>query len=175
LDTLDILIEAPVWDEAMLGSLAQRAVVATLQHMALVPNECEVALLACDDARIAVLNEEFRDKPTPTNVLSWPAQPLAPPAEGQAPPVPQIGFDGMLELGDIALSYDTCAREAAESSKRFEDHLTHLIIHGVLHLLGYDHLTEGDASLMEGIEVEILGNLGLDDPYNDDNTITGDK
>ena len=96
-------------------------------------------------------------------------------AEGQAPPVPQIGFDGMLELGDIALSYDTCAREAAESSKRFEDHLTHLIIHGVLHLLGYDHLTEGDASLMEGIEVEILGNLGLDDPYDDDNTITGDK
>ncbi len=175
METLDILIESPVWDEGMLRPVAQRAVVATLKHMSLEPDQCEVALLACDDARIAVLNGEFRDKPAPTNVLSWPSQPLAPPAEGRAPAAPKFGFDGMLELGDIALSYDTCAREAAESSKPIEAHLTHLIIHGVLHLLGYDHLTEGDASLMEGIEVEILGNLGLDNPYYNDNTITGDQ
>jgi len=173
MDTLDILIDAPVWDEAALAPLASRAVVATLRHMALDPEACEVAILACDDARIAALNAEFRDKPTPTNVLSWPAQPLAPPAEGGAPPQPERGFDGMFELGDIALSHDTCAREALESGKPFEDHLTHLIVHGVLHLLGYDHICDGDAALMEGIEAEILGNLGLDDPYSAGSMLTG--
>lgn len=173
MDTLDILIEAPAWDEAALTPLATRAVIAALRHMALDPETCEVAILACDDARIATLNAEFRGKATPTNVLSWPAQPLAPPTEGQAPPRPAQGFDGMVELGDIALSYDTCAREAAESGKPVNDHLTHLIVHGVLHLLGYDHTTDSDAALMEGLEVEILGNLGLDDPYSADNTPTG--
>lgn len=173
MNTLDILIEADAWDEGMLTSLAQRAVEATLHHMQLVPDECEVALLACDDARIATLNADFRGKPTPTNVLSWPAQPLAPPAEGKAPPPPERGFDEMVELGDIALSYDTCAREAQSAEKPFADHLTHLIVHGTLHLLGYDHITDGDAALMERIEVEILGNLGLDDPYTAHTTITG--
>ncbi|MCX7567078.1 rRNA maturation RNase YbeY [Sulfitobacter sp. F26169L] len=171
MDTLDILIEAPVWDEALLTPLAKRAVVATLRHMALDPDVCEVAVLACDDVRIAALNAGFRGKDAATNVLSWPAQPLAPPAEGQAPPPPQIGYDGMIELGDIALGHETCTREAAESGKPVEDHLTHLIVHGVLHLLGYDHLTDGDAALMEGIEVEILGNLGLDNPYIHNDTI----
>lgn len=167
------MIEAPVWDEAALTPLATRAVQATLRHMALDPDGCEVTLLACDDARIAALNAEFRDKPTPTNVLSWPTQPLAPPAAGVAPPTPQTGFDGMIELGDIALSYDTCKREAAESGTHMDHHLTHLIVHGVLHLLGYDHETDADAALMEGLEVEILGNLGIDDPYTNDTTITG--
>lgn len=166
MDTLDIVIEAPVWDEDAITPLAVRAVQATLRHMAQDPDACEITLLACDDVRIAELNAEFRDKPTPTNVLSWPAQPLAASEVGKAPPAPQTGFDGMIELGDIALSYDTCMREAAESAKAPDDHLTHLIVHGVLHLLGYDHETDADAALMEGLEVEILGNLGLDDPYN---------
>ncbi|WP_298859933.1 rRNA maturation RNase YbeY [uncultured Sulfitobacter sp.] len=157
----------------MLTSLATSAVKATLFHMQLAAEECEVTLLACDDGRITTLNAEFRDKPTATNVLSWPTQPLAPPAEGQAPPPPERGFDQMFELGDIALSYDTCAREAGAAGKPFADHLTHLIVHGTLHLLGYDHITDGDAALMERIEVEILGNLGLDDPYTADITITG--
>ncbi|KEJ88046.1 putative rRNA maturation factor [Sulfitobacter donghicola DSW-25 = KCTC 12864 = JCM 14565] len=170
---LDILIEAGAWDAATLEPLAQRAIAATLTHMQVDPQACEMSLLACDDARIAVLNAEFRDKPTATNVLSWPAQPLAPEAEGQAPPAPQTGFDGMIELGDIALSFDTCKREAAESGKQMDDHLTHLIVHGVLHLLGYDHISDGDAALMEGLEVEILGNLEIDDPYNSDTTNTG--
>lgn len=168
MNTLDILIEADAWDEAMLTPLAQRAVVATLHHMQLDPEACEVALLACHDARIAALNADFRDKPAPTNVLSWPSQPLAPAAEGEAPPPPQRGFDDMIELGDIALSFDTCAREACESGTPFEAHLTHLIVHGTLHLLGYDHITDSDAALMERLEVEILGNLDIDNPYNSD-------
>lgn len=165
MDTLDILIEAGPWDAAILTPLAVRAVTATLRHLEIDPDVSEVALLACDDARIAQLNADFRDKQAATNVLSWPAQPLAPPAEGQAPPRPERGFDGMLELGDIALSYETCAREAMEAGKPMADHLTHLIVHGTLHLLGYDHITDGDAAFMERLEVEILGNLGLDDPY----------
>lgn len=173
MDTLDILIEAAVWDEDVLWGVAPAAVTAALHHCGLDPETCEVTLLACDDARIAALNAEYRGKATPTNVLSWPAQPLAPLSEGEAPPPPETGFDGMVELGDIALSHETCIREAAESGKRFEDHLTHLIVHGVLHLLGYDHETEGDAALMEGIEVEILGNLGLDNPYTINNMTTG--
>lgn len=171
--TLDIVIEARAWDEAQLTALAGRAVDAALRHMKLEPEACEITLLACDDARIAALNADFRGKAAATNVLSWPAQPLAPKAEGLAPPAPEWGFDGVIELGDIALSYDTCAREASESAKPLEVHLTHLIVHGTLHLLGYDHETEGDAALMERIEVEILGNLGLDDPYTVHETITG--
>jgi probable rRNA maturation factor len=167
LDTLDIVIEAGAWDADMLEPLALRAVTATLRHMALEPEDCEVTLLACDDARIAELNADFRGKPTPTNVLSWPAQSLAPAAEGKPPPPPATGFDGMIELGDIALSYDTCTSEATGSEKPFADHLTHLIVHGVLHLLGYDHVTDGDAALMERIEVEILGSFGIDNPYID--------
>ncbi len=166
MQNLDIVIEAPAWDADTLTPLATRAVEAALRHLALDPEVAEITLLACDDARIAALNAEFREKATATNVLSWPAQDLAPPAEGQAPPAPERGFDGMLELGDVALSHDTCAREAAESGIPLTDHLTHLIVHGVLHLLGYDHVNDGDAALMEAIEVEILGNLGLDDPYN---------
>ncbi len=165
MDTLDIVIEAGPWDTTRLTSLAQRAVRATLEHMGLDAEETEITLLACDDTRIATLNAEFRGKPAPTNVLSWPAQDLAPPTAGAAPPAPEHGFDGMIELGDIALSYDTCTREAAGSGKPMDDHLTHLIVHGVLHLLGYDHIRDGDAALMERFEVEILGNLGLDDPY----------
>ncbi|QUJ75411.1 rRNA maturation RNase YbeY [Sulfitobacter albidus] len=170
MNTLDLLIECPAWAGCDLDALAPRAVAATLRHLDLDLDRCEVSLLACDDARIATLNADFRGKPTPTNVLSWPAQPLAPPAPGQAPPPPEQGFDGMIELGDIALSHDTCVREARESGLPVKAHLTHLIVHGTLHLLGFDHITDADAALMQGLEVEILGNLGLDDPYNGEHT-----
>jgi probable rRNA maturation factor len=106
-------------------------------------------------------------------VLSWPAQPLAPITEGQAPPAPEQGFDGMIELGDIAIAYQTCAAEAAAQNKPLSAHMTHLIVHGTLHLLGYDHETDADAALMERLEVEILGNLGVDDPYNNDQDFSG--
>ncbi|MEP2922270.1 MAG: rRNA maturation RNase YbeY [Sulfitobacter sp.] len=172
MEALEVVIESALWEEAALLPLVRRAVVATLEHIQLDAETCEVVVLACDDARIAELNTEFRGKPTPTNVLSWPAQPLAPASEGQAPPAAQAGFDGMVELGDIALSHETCATEAHDSGKPFDHHLTHLIVHGVLHLLGYDHVQDGDAVLMERLEVEILGNLDIDDPYNMHETLT---
>ena len=156
---VDLTREDDGWDDIALETLATRAMGATLAELEVDPETCEVAILACGDARIAELNTEFRSKAAPTNVLSWPAQDLSPPR------LPDPDPDGTIPLGDIALSYDTCAREAAEQGKTLQAHVTHLIVHGTLHLLGYDHERDEDATVMEALEVEILCKLGLDDPY----------
>ncbi len=161
---LELTVEDDRWKG--LEPLCSRAVEAVLHHCGLDPDLCEVSLLACDDTRIADLNAEFREKPTPTNVLSWPAEDLAAEVAGETPELPEPDFTGEIALGDIAISYDTCAQEAAEAGKSMSDHVTHLIVHGTLHLLGYDHIRDPDATLMEGIEVKILGKLGINDPYN---------
>lgn len=160
---VDVIIEDPRWDEAGLEELTERAFAALCSHLGLEAELCEGSVLACDDARIKVLNADFREKDKATNVLSWPAEERATP--GARPPLPEEDFDGTIELGDIAISYDTCAREAQEADKPMADHVTHLIVHGLLHLLGYDHISDQDAEIMEGTEVEILATLGLDDPY----------
>ncbi len=156
---IDVIIEDARWadTEAGLEPLATRAITAALSHLNTVG---EVVLMACGDARIAELNGTFRAKPAPTNVLSWPSEERGADVDGGTPIVP-LGP----ELGDIAIAFETCAREATEQGKPFEDHVTHLIVHGTLHLLGYDHERQGDAALMEALEIEILGNLGLGDPY----------
>ncbi|TDK50598.1 rRNA maturation RNase YbeY [Antarcticimicrobium luteum] len=163
--TIDLTLEDPAWRALDLDSLANRAAWATLTHLGLDPEVCEIALLACDDDRIADLNAEFRDKPGPTNVLSWPAEDLAAETPGASPDLPEPDFTGEIALGDIAIAYGTCAREAEAQGKSLADHACHLIVHGLLHLLGYDHIRDPDATLMEALEVEILGRLGLDDPY----------
>ncbi|AXX99672.1 rRNA maturation RNase YbeY [Profundibacter amoris] len=163
-DLVGVNIEDERWHTLGIEALAQRACAATLQHLGIDPQYFEISLLACDDTRIADLNAEFRGKPAPTNVLSWPAQDRARPGEHPLPPEPDPS--GMPEeLGDIAISYDTCAREAAESGKDINDHVTHLLVHGVLHLLGYDHISDQDAAIMERLEGEVLGKLGISDPY----------
>ncbi len=159
--TVECIIEDDRWREAGLEALAARAVDATLAHLGLVPDDWDVALLACDDTRIAALNEGFRDKAQATNVLSWPSEERGPEAEGARPGTPS----GDPELGDIAIAYETCAREAAEAGLDLTDHATHLIVHGTLHLLGYDHVRDGDGDLMEGTEIAILANLGIGNPY----------
>ena len=160
---VDTLIEDPRWEKAGLGPLADRASAAALRHLGLDPATWEIALLGCDDTRIADLNRDFRDKPGPTNVLSWPSVERAPSAPGTLPEPPQPGDDP--ELGDIAVAFDTCDREATAAGRVLGDHTTHLIVHAVLHLLGYDHTTPEDADVMEGLEIEILASLGLPDPY----------
>jgi probable rRNA maturation factor len=163
---VDVVIEDARWDEDHLAGLAERAARATLTHLGLPAEGFEIACLACDDARIAALNTEFRGKAVPTNVLSWPAWDLSAQEDGGAPDLPEQGdADDPEALGDIALSYDTCAREATEQGKAFDAHLTHLIVHSVLHLLGYDHIRDKDAALMEETEVAILARLGVADPY----------
>ncbi|MEM9436809.1 MAG: rRNA maturation RNase YbeY [Pseudomonadota bacterium] len=156
--TLDIVLEDARWN--VLEPLAARAVPALFAHLGV---SGAVVIMGCDDARIAALNADFRGKPAPTNVLSWPSEERGADEDGGQPRAPTLE-----ELGDIALAYETCAREAAEQGKALEDHVTHLIVHGVLHLLGYDHERDGDATLMEGIETQILGNLGIDNPYSFD-------
>ncbi|MFZ7091933.1 rRNA maturation RNase YbeY [Primorskyibacter sp. 2E233] len=155
----DTIIEDERWQAAGLEALAETAATAVLAHLD-IDEAFEIAVLGCDDARIAALNADFRDKPQPTNVLSWPSEDLSAEEPGGKPLLPE-----MEELGDIAIAYQTCEREAQEQGKPFQAHVTHLIVHAVLHLLGYDHISDADATLMEGIEVEILGKLGLPDPY----------
>jgi probable rRNA maturation factor len=152
-ELVDTVIEDERWHKIDINSLAERACGAVLLRLSLDPAAFEIALLACDDTRISGLNAMFRDKSGATNVLSWPSASLQP---GAVPPE---------ELGDIALSYDTCKAEARDQGKDFGAHVTHLLVHGCLHLLGYDHISAKEAQLMEGLEVEILANLGLRDPY----------
>ena len=119
-----------------------------------------ISILLTDDAAIRELNRTWRGKDGPTNVLSFPA---AETAEGERP---EPEFAGVpLELGDIALAYETCERESGAQGKRFADHVAHLVLHGVLHLLGYDHLDEDEAQRMEALEIRILAGLGIADPY----------
>jgi probable rRNA maturation factor len=157
----EVIIEDDRWDAAGLEPLAQRAVGAVFAHLGLDPEAWEVVVLGADDARLAELNGAFRDKPVPTNVLSWPSAERGARTPGSEPEPPS-GDPG---LGDIALAWETCAREAADQGKPPEQHFLHLIVHGVLHLLGYDHVREGDGDLMESRETAILATLGVPDPY----------
>lgn len=113
----------------------------------------ELSLVFTDDASIREINAEWRGKDKPTNVLSFPAFPLAP---GKMP--------GPM-LGDIVIARETVEREAVDLDKTFEDHLTHLLVHGFLHLFGYDHIQADEAEKMEALETRILAKLGLSDPY----------
>jgi probable rRNA maturation factor len=163
---IDIVIEDPRWSAMGLEPLADRAAQATLAHLGLPRTGFQIVVMGCDDARIAALNADHRGKPKPTNVLSWPSEERAPDAPGETPESPEPGTpDDPESLGDIALSYETCAAEAADQGKSMQDHVTHLTIHGILHLLGYDHIDDKDAELMEETEVRILATLGLADPY----------
>ncbi len=159
--TVDVLIEDARWEALGLDALAAKAVPAVLRHLGLEPSEWEVTVMGCDDARIAELNGTFRDKSQATNVLSWPSEERGAEVPGTAPLLPA----GDPELGDIALAYETCQREAAEQKKPVSQHILHLIVHAVLHLLGYDHERDGDGDLMESVEIAILAELGVPDPY----------
>ncbi|OIQ27645.1 MAG: rRNA maturation RNase YbeY [Alphaproteobacteria bacterium MedPE-SWcel] len=162
---LDVVIEDARWNAVALRQQAAVAVDMTLSVLGYGEEDWEVTLLGCDDARIAELNAEFREKDKTTNVLSWPAQELSAAEDGGAPAPPEMDFMGDAALGDIAISYDTCMSEAADAGKDPLHHVCHLLVHGTLHLLGYDHIRDGDATVMETLEVEILGKLGIPDPY----------
>ena len=121
-------------------------------------SEAELAVMLTDDAGIRTLNRNWRGIDKPTNVLSFPA--LQPTGGGGPDGAPRM-------LGDIAIAYETMRREADDEQKPFDHHLSHLAIHGFLHLMGYDHETDDDAEAMETLEQEILAQLGIPDPYAD--------
>lgn len=166
LPLVDCLIEDHRWQSLGLEPLAEAAARATLEALKLPLVGFSISLLAADDARIAVLNGDFRGKPVPTNVLSWPSEERGAAQDGAMPALPRPGTrDDPEELGDIALAYDTCLREAADAGLAPAAHVTHLVVHGVMHLLGFDHIRDKDAALMEDTETRILAGLGISDPY----------
>ncbi|WP_341366807.1 rRNA maturation RNase YbeY [Yoonia sp. BS5-3] len=161
--SVDCVVEETRWGD--IAELAQIASDAVLSRLGMLPDAYEISVLACNDARIAALNADFRGKPQPTNVLSWPSEERSSQIDGDMPDLPKQGPDS--ELGDIAIAFETCMREAEAANKTMRDHTLHLLIHGTLHLLGFDHERDRDATLMEGLETEILGKLGICDPYKD--------
>lgn len=157
---LQISIEDDAWSsEDELLAFSSRVLEKAANYLAeeeaqpLLPHPIEVSLVFTNDVEIREINAEWRDKDKPTNVLSFPAYPIQP---GDKP--------GPM-LGDIVIARETVAREAVELEKSFDDHLTHLLVHGFLHLFGYDHIDNEEAEEMEGLETRILARLGLSDPY----------
>jgi probable rRNA maturation factor len=166
MDLVETMIEDARWEAFGLSPLAERAARAAMAGVGLPVAGLAISLMGCDDARIALLNADFRGKPQPTNVLSWPSEERGAEFVGEVPDLPEPGpAEDPEPLGDIAIAWETCAREAEEQGKPMADHVTHLLVHGVLHLLGYDHVEDEDAALMEALEVRILATLGVSDPY----------
>ncbi len=152
--SIDILVEDERWGEiADLEALTCSAIEAACAVADLEADEAEVCVLFTDNEEVRRLNSEFRGKDKPTNVLSFPAT-GGPLAEG-AP----------LMFGDIVLAREVVAAEALEQSKPLANHVTHLIVHGMLHLAGFDHENDAEAETMEALEVEALARLGLPNPY----------
>lgn len=151
---LQISVEGGDWpSEDALQALAQRAIEASFAQVGDLEPGQTVSILFTDDETIRDLNARFRNKDKSTNVLSFPG-----PEDAPFPGIPP-------HLGDIALAYETIVREAQAEGKPFEHHLTHLIVHGFLHLAGYDHIEPEEAEEMEGLERIILQGLAISDPY----------
>jgi probable rRNA maturation factor len=154
------------WPEALdwtrLAQRAARAAIARTPHgpLADTPALIEISLRLTDDETVRVLNRDYRGKDKPTNVLSFPmVQP------DLIDTISENSDDGEVLLGDIVLAHGVCVREAADKQVAVEDHAAHLIVHGTLHLLGYDHIDDAEADAMEAIEQQVMADLGLADPY----------
>ena len=152
---IDIQCDDARW-QPYLGLVEMR--LGALAHTLELPAHGEVSVKLTDDRQISYLNRDFRGKSGATNVLSFSAQDFTAPAEQNI--FPDIAFS----LGDIVLAFDTLACEAGAADKDFADHLTHLLVHGLLHLLGYDHQNDTDAMQMEAREIVLLAGVGVDDP-----------
>lgn len=148
--TIEIATESAAW-ERLPGAeaMVRRAVEAALRDEHI--REGEIGIVLSDDARMQALNKSFRGTDKATNVLAFPA--------------PKLQSDGPRPLGDIVLAYETMAREAEAEGKTAEHHLMHLAVHGTLHLIGFDHIDDADAKVMEARERAILADLGIPDPY----------
>lgn len=165
-----VSIACPAWQEtgpALAGraeASARAALAGACEAGTALPAAAELSIVLADDALVRALNRDYRKQDKATNVLSFPASSAAERRagnDGAAPPVPL----GPVLLGDVVLAYETVRREAAEQGKSLADHLAHLVIHGTLHLLGYDHERCDEAGRMERLEIGILAGLGIADPY----------
>jgi probable rRNA maturation factor len=161
----EVLVVADCWQaEPDAETVIHRAIATAAEMVDADISETELAIMLTDDAGIRTLNSNWRGIDKPTNVLSFPAlQPSGPRGPDDAPRM----------LGDIAIAYETTRSEADEEQKPFDHHLSHLAVHGFLHLIGYDHEKDDDAEAMEALEREILSQLGIPDPYADPDPHTG--
>ncbi len=157
---VDIVVNAPSWEMlADLEGFASRVVQETQAlARARVSKDCELCICFCDDAEIRNLNAHWRGQDKPTNVLSF--------------PTPGALAKKYL-LGDIVIAFETVAREAKEQDKTLSDHTAHMIIHGFLHLIGYDHETSDEAEVMEALERRVARALGINDPFEGGQLIDG--
>jgi probable rRNA maturation factor len=154
--------EAAVTDVERLVEAAARAAFEAAERPEILDGApVEMSLVLADDALVQTLNRDYRDRDKPTNVLSFALLDDL----GDTDDVLDRDEGMPILLGDVILAFETVRREAFEQGKSFEDHLTHLVIHGVLHLLGYDHQSDPDADRMERLETSILARLGIADPY----------
>jgi probable rRNA maturation factor len=164
LPATEVLVVADCWRaEADAEAIIHRAVEAAAEIVNAETGDAELAIMLTDDVGIRTLNANWRGIDKPTNVLSFPAlQPTGPSLPGDPPRM----------LGDVAIAYETVRREADDERKAFDHHLSHLAIHGFLHLIGYDHETDEEAGKMESLERKILARLGIPDPYAPQERIT---
>lgn len=163
---LDVSVDLPAWEETCpdYQSLVTRAINATFENSPIAVNimemgaEPEISVVLTDNIAVHALNHQYREKDKPTNILSFAM------LDGEngwaAPDAP-----GPCALGDLVLAYETVLAEAELEGKPFAEHFTHLIVHGTLHLLGYDHIDDEEAETMESLEIQILSGFGLQDPY----------
>jgi probable rRNA maturation factor len=152
----EILVTADGWrDEPGAETAIERAIAAAAAGVDADLADTEVAVMLTDDSTMRTLNLDWRGIDKPTNVLSFPAETKAASRKGGPPRM----------LGDIAIAYETVRREADDAHTPFDHHLSHLAVHGFLHLIGYDHETDDDAETMEALEQDILAQLGIPDPY----------
>jgi probable rRNA maturation factor len=149
---IDVIVEAPAWEALQAEATVRRALAEAVAAIGGDFKNHALAVLLTDDAAIRRLNAQWRGIDKPTNVLSF-------------PPGPQLAEEGAKSLGDIAIAHETTAREARDEGKPFDHHLSHLAVHGFLHLLGYDHESNAQAEAMEQLERAILARLGVPDPY----------
>lgn len=155
LPEIDFTIDAGNWpDEPLLLQKVYRAIGAAISAADLrYADSAELSILLTNDAGVQKLNLQWRNIDKPTNVLSFPADDI------------EVGERAGMFLGDIVMGWDTLAREAKDEGISFDDHFSHLVVHGFLHLFGYDHQNDADAEIMEQIEREALAKLGIADPY----------
>lgn len=148
------IVQEDGWKAVDIEGIAARACRLAVEAVGRDSEDMEVCVLACNDRQIAELNEEFRGKAVPTNVIAWPSAPDRPKIPGEAP-----------SLGDIAVAWETCREEAAGFGRNLEHHLLHLILHGCLHLLGLRHDSAPESKKMEELEVKALATIGIPSPY----------
>ncbi len=167
---INIKFEEKKWREINFRSMARQAFEVTLRSLSRedIVEKAEVSILACNDQVMRKYNNQYRDTNDPTDVLSWPRRNQLYEREAliSLPNGPtKVGQNDLYELGDVAISYDTCVNQAKELGLKLESHVVHLLVHACLHLLGFSHQKDSDFQIMKDLEIKCLEACGIENPY----------